>query len=102
MCSKLMHMQKKSFQDKVRSVVAAIPKGSVMTYAQVAKKAGNPGAARAVGSMMRKNFDLKVPCHRVVRSDRVIGSYNRGGPNKKAKLLAGEGVKVMGGKVVMK
>lgn len=97
-----MHMQKMSFQDKVRAVVATIPKGSVMTYAQVAKKAGNGAAPRAVGTIMRKNFDLKVPCHRVIRSDGVIGAYNRGGPMKKAKLLASEGVRVSGGKVVMK
>lgn len=80
-----------SFARKVKAVVAGIPKGSVMTYAAVAKKAGRPGAARAVGSLMAKNFDPKVPCHRVIRSDGVIGNYNRGGEKAKRALLRKEG-----------
>ena len=56
-----------TFRDKVYKVVAKIPKGKVMTYKQVAIAAGNPKAARAVGSFMRTNpFAPKVPCHRVV------------------------------------
>lgn len=82
---------KDAFTDKVRAVVAKIPKGKVMTYAEVAKKAGSPGASRAVGSIMAKNFDPKIPCHRVIRSDGKIGNYNRGGPEAKRKLLIKEG-----------
>ena len=80
-----------NFAERVRSVVAKIPKGSVMTYAGVAKKAGYPGAARAVGTLMAHNFDPKIPCHRVIRSDGKIGEYNRGGPAKKRALLIKEG-----------
>lgn len=79
------------FAIKVKAVVARIPKGSVMTYAAVAKKAGRPGASRAVGSLMAKNFDPKVPCHRVIRSDGIIGNYNRGGEKAKRALLRKEG-----------
>ncbi len=79
------------FAQKVRAVVAKIPKGSVMTYAAVAKKAGNAGAARAVGSLMAKNYDPKVPCHRVIRTDGKIGNYNRGGEKAKRALLKKEG-----------
>ncbi len=84
-------MEKKSFADKVRKVVRSIPKGQVMTYGTVAKKAGFPGAARAVGVVMKQNFDKTVPCHRVIRSDGTIGEYNRGGPAAKRALLIKEG-----------
>lgn len=81
----------KTFQEKVLDIVRKIPKGNVLTYSQVAKKAGSPNAARAVGSIMKKNFRLDVPCHRVIRSDGKIGDYNRGGRNVKLKLLQKEG-----------
>jgi len=62
-----------------------------MSYGEVAYKAGNPGAARAVGTIMAGNFDTTVPCHRVIRSDGKIGAYNRGGETKKRALLTAEG-----------
>ena len=82
---------KKNFADKVREVVRKIPKGKTMTYAMVAKMAGSKGAARAVGSIMAGNYDPKVPCHRVIRSDGKLGEYNRGGPKAKRALLVKEG-----------
>lgn len=83
-------MKKKSFVEKVQDVVRKIPKGKTMTYKEVATKAGNPRAARAVGTIMSKNFDEKIPCHRVVRSDGKVGDYNRGGPSRKIELLLEE------------
>ena len=80
-----------AFVKRVYAVVAKIPKGQVLTYAAVAKKAGNKGAARAVGSLMAKNYNPKVPCHRVIRSDGKIGNYNRGGEEAKRALLKKEG-----------
>ncbi len=80
----------KSFQETVLDVVRKIPVGSVMTYKEVAEKAGRPGAARAVGSMMKSNYHPDVPCHRVIRSDGKIGDYNRGGTIAKMKLLKKE------------
>lgn len=82
---------KSGFADRVRSVVRSIPKGQTMTYGQVAYAAGHPGAARAVGMVMKNNYDPTVPCHRVVRSDGKIGDYNRGGSERKRKLLEEEG-----------
>jgi len=79
------------FAEKVRAVVRKIPKGKTMTYKQIAEKAGAPGAARAVGSIMKANYDESVPCHRVLRSDGKIGEYNRGGPEAKRALLIKEG-----------
>ena len=82
----------KSFAQKVYDVVAKIPRGSVMTYAEVARRAGNPRAARAVGNIMHNNPDTKrVPCHRVVRSDGTPGGYARG-TKRKIAILRREGV----------
>ena len=82
------------FRERVYAIVAKIPKGKTMTYKQVAIKAGNPLAARAVGMLMSKNFDDKIPCHRVVRSDGKESGYNRGGWYRKQKRLREEGVVV--------
>ena len=79
----------KTFSDKVKKVVMKIPKGKVLTYKEVAKRAGNPLAYRAVGNILAKNYDSKIPCHRVVNSGR-LGGYNRGA-NKKKELLINEG-----------
>lgn len=80
------------FSQKVHHVVKAIPKGEVLTYSEVAKRAGNPKAARAVANLMAKNFDPNIPCHRVVRSDGSLGGYNRGGTTVKKEILLKEGV----------
>jgi O-6-methylguanine DNA methyltransferase len=79
------------FAAHVKAVVRAIPAGSVMTYAGVAKQAGNPKAARAVANLMAKNYDPAIPCHRVIRSDGTLGGYNRGGEVEKKKILQKEG-----------
>lgn len=75
------------FAKRVYAVVAKIPKGKTMTYKQVATKAGKPGAARAVGTIMSHNYNPKIPCHRVVRSDGSMGGYNRGGVERKKEIL---------------
>ncbi len=80
------------FTEHVRTVVRKIPRGSVMTYREVANACGRPLAARAVANIMAKNFDPTVPCHRVIRSDGSAGGYNRGGAVVKQRLLADEGV----------
>lgn len=61
-----------------------------MTYGEVAALAGNEKAARAVGAIMRTNYDPAIPCHRVVRADGSMGGYNRGGPDRKRSLLRRE------------
>lgn len=78
-----------SFVGKVLAVVAKIPKGQTLTYKQVAQKAGHPGAHRAVGNVLNKNYDPQIPCHRVVRSDGKAGGYNRG-VERKIELLKEE------------
>ena len=76
--------------EKVFSIVRNIPRGKTMTYKEVALKVGKPNAARAVGNILNTNYDPKIPCHRVVRSDGKTGGYNRGAKNK-VKILKEEG-----------
>ena len=83
----------KSFQELVLEVVKKIPEGKVLTYSQVATKARNPKASRAVGTIMAKNQDKNIPCHRVVRSDGSIGMYNGLRGQSKEAILKKEGVK---------
>lgn len=78
------------FTVAVHRVVQGIPLGETRTYGQVAELAGFPGAARAVGSLMRANHDPNIPCHRVIRGDGRPGEYNRGGERVKARLLRDE------------
>lgn len=80
-----------NFTSRVHNIVRKIQKGKTMTYGQVAAMAGSPGAARAVGSIMKANYNPKIPCHRVIRSDGKIGDYNRGGTDAKLALLKKEG-----------
>ncbi len=83
-------MKSQNFSERVRAVVRKIPKGKTMTYKEVAAAAGSAGAARAVGMIMKNNYDPSVPCHRVIRSDGKMGEYNRGGIEVKEKMLAAE------------
>lgn len=88
-------------KDKVYALTCKIPKGKVATYGQLAKLAGSPKAARAVGMFMRTNPDApRTPCHRVVASDGKLTGYSTGkGIPTKKKMLITEGVKFKGGKV---
>ena len=82
-----------NFSEKVYQVVRKIPKGKVLTYKEVAKRAGKPKAYRAVGNILNKNYNPEIPCHRVIRSDGKIGEYNRGTLNK-LKILKKEGIEI--------
>jgi len=78
------------FKEKVIKIVKKIPRGKVLTYKEVAEKAGKPRAWRAVGNILAKNKNPTIPCHRVIRSDGEIGGYNKG-RRKKRELLKKEG-----------
>jgi len=80
------------FQQKVYRAILRIPPGKVWTYGQVAEKIGHPGAARAVGTALKKNQDAPfIPCHRVVSASGLGGYSGRGGIRSKIKLLKKEG-----------
>jgi O-6-methylguanine DNA methyltransferase len=78
------------FKERVLRMVTKIPKGETRTYRQIAGAAGSPRAYRAVGNILKGNYDKSVPCHRVVRSDGDVGGYNRG-VTRKRELLKSEG-----------
>ena len=91
------------FQTKVLAIVSKIPTGKVLTYGQVASYAGNPKASRAVGTIMAKNQDKTIPCHRVVKSDGSTGMYNGLHGKSKEAILKKEGVQFSKtGKVILK
>lgn len=75
-----------SFRSKVYKIVKAIPKGKTMSYKDVARHAGSPGASRAVGNILNNNYNPEIPCHRVIKSDGTPGGYNRGEGKKKEML----------------
>ena len=86
--------QKPAFRDAALAVVASIPAGQTLSYGEVALRAGYPGAARAVGTLMSRNRDPLIPCHRVVRSDGTVGEYAFGGTKQKIARLKKEGVSI--------
>jgi len=81
-----------AFQRAAIEMLRTVPRGEVVTYAELAALAGYPGAARAVGTLCARNrFTFLVPCHRVVGAD-GIGGYGAAGVGVKRRLLALEGV----------
>lgn len=81
------------FRARVLAAVRSIPRGRVATYGDVAELAGAPGAARAVGNVMRNCGDPSVPCHRVIAAAGGLGGYG-GFLERKRQLLRAEGLVV--------
>lgn len=87
------------FQRQVLAITAEIPYGQVLTYGDIAKRMGKPGAARAVGNALGQNpMPLVIPCHRVIGSDFSLHGYI-GGQDVKAFLLRLEGHKIINQRV---
>ena len=84
------------FQVKVWKYLKTIPKGKVKTYKQVAIAINSPKSARAVANACAKNpYAPKIPCHRVIRSDGLLGGYSaKGGIKTKKLLLKREGFRL--------
>ena len=83
------------FQAAVLRKTREIPRGQVRPYQWVAREIGHPAAVRAVGSALANNpIPYFIPCHRVVRTDGVIGNYGGGGPEAKRYILTLEGVEL--------
>lgn len=82
--------KRNNFAERVRDAVRQIPRGQTKSYSEVARVIGYPGAARAVGTVMKNNHDRSVPCHRVIRADGSPGGYNRGEARKR-QILESEG-----------
>jgi methylated-DNA-protein-cysteine methyltransferase-like protein len=82
------------FEDAVIAVISSLEPGDVVTYGEVAAEAGYPGAARAVGTILRKSEGL--PWWRVVGSG---GRIRTPDPKRQIRLLTDEGVLVVGNRV---
>ena len=91
-----MKLEGTKFQLKVWAYLSKIPRGSVKTYTQVAKAIGKPLAVRAVANAIGKNpYPPKIPCHRVIRSNGLLGGYSgKGGVKTKRFLLKKEGIRL--------
>ncbi len=85
------------FESDVLDMIASLRPGEVVTYGEVAAEVGKPGAARAVGSTLRR-YGSEVPWWRVVAAN---GRLVPGGEARQSKKLIAEGVPVRNGKVVM-
>jgi O-6-methylguanine DNA methyltransferase len=86
------------FTRRVLSVVRRVPVGRVTTYGTVARLAGKPRAARAVGNIMRDAKQPGLPYHRVVAAGGRLGGYGGNTALKRA-LLVAEGLVVSGTRV---
>ena len=81
------------FEQAVWRKTLEIPHGEIRPYGWVAAEIGRPAAVRAVGTALGHNpVPLVVPCHRVVRSDGLLGNYSMGGPENKRRILQVEGL----------
>lgn len=88
------------FERQVLKKTREIPRGSVRTYAWLAREVGKPRASRAVGNTMARNpIPLLIPCHRVITSTGAIGNYSSDRPELKRYLLEREGVPLAGERV---
>lgn len=86
------------FTARVLGVVRRIPRGRVATYGQVAALAGRPGAARAVGNIMRSASVPGLPYHRVVGAGGRLGGYGGHELLKRERLVA-EGIEFSGARI---
>jgi methylated-DNA-[protein]-cysteine S-methyltransferase len=78
------------FQRAVWKAIAGVPYGTTISYAELARRAGHPGAMRAVGAATGRNpLGIIVPCHRIVGADGSLTGY-AGGLARKRALLAFE------------
>ncbi len=88
-----------SLEKKVLFLVEKIPLGKITTYKEIAKALNLEKGSRFVGNSLRKNPEpIKIPCHRVIKSNGFLGGYFWG-KNKKIELLKKEGVIVKNNKI---
>ncbi len=89
--------ERSAFAEAVYDVVRQVPEGMVVTYGQVARLAGYPGAARAVGNALHVNPDPDyTPCFRVVSAQGCLSScFGFGGINEHRRRLEEDGIEVI-------
>ena len=89
-----MKLKGTEFQILVWKEIAKIPYGQTRSYKELAIAIGKPNSSRAVANACGKNpYSPDIPCHRVIRSDGLIGGYSGfGGIKRKKELLVKEGI----------
>lgn len=88
---KVLDSELTKFQKLVLLEILKIPEGKTITYGELAKRIGKPGASQAVGQALKRNpFAPEVPCHRVVAKNGIGGYSGRGGIEAKKRLLRRE------------
>src|SRR4029453_8327780 len=87
-----------AFARRVVQLLGRIPSGRIVTYGDLARAAGRPGAARAVGNIMREAPITGLPYHRVGAAGGRVGGYGAH-PELKAALLTAEGLIVRRGRI---
>jgi len=89
-----------NLEQRVYKKLLQVPKGKITTYGDLAKAVGLKNGQRAIGKIMNKNpYPGIIPCHRVVRSDGIVGGYAYG-IKVKTNMLIDEGIKINKGKVL--
>src|SRR6267143_2438508 len=91
-----LHLEVGPFEREVLAFLRTIPAGRPITYGEIARRLGRPGASRAVGTACARNpAVIVIPCHRVVPKSGGLGNYSsEGGPETKRKLLEREGARI--------
>src|SRR5881398_187244 len=91
-----LHLEVGPFEREVLDFLRTIPAGQTVTYGEIARRLGRPGASRAVGTACARNpAVIVIPCHRVVPKSGGLGNYSsEGGPETKRKLLEREGARI--------
>ena len=80
-----LHLKGTAFQIKVWEALLQVPVGGLTTYSELAKRSGNTGASRAVGTAIGNNpVAFLIPCHRVIKATGEIGQYHWGSVRKNA------------------
>ncbi len=91
-----LHLEVAPFEREVLEFLRTIPTGQTITYGEIARRLGRPGASRAVGTACARNpAVIVIPCHRVVPKTGGLGEYSsEGGPETKRRLLEREGARI--------
>ena len=86
------------FRDLVLAATRSLNYGETVSYGELARRVGHPGAARAVGTVMSTNrFPIVIPCHRVLAAGNRLGGYTSpAGTDLKQRLLTMENAIVVG------
>ena len=93
-------MPGKSAAEKIFAVIRAVPRGQIASYGEIARRAGLPGRARLVASVLSSNDDHELPWHRILRSDgRIAFPPDHASFAEQMQRLRAEGVTIENGRV---